>query len=91
MQEDEEVTLEETWLAMEECVKQGLAKSIGVSNFNSQQIDRILKIASIKPVVNQVTYTHISINMLSLFRVPTVILDDNIVTLLFFRLKLIPI
>lgn len=44
----------ETWEAMEDCVKQGLTKSIGVSNFNSEQIDRLLKFAKIKPVVNQV-------------------------------------
>lgn len=54
LEEDDGVTLEETWLAMEECVKQGLTKSIGFSNFNSEQIDRILKICTIKPVVNQV-------------------------------------
>ncbi|XP_065213359.1 uncharacterized protein LOC135840660 [Planococcus citri] len=52
--EDTGVTLEETWSAMEQCVIQGYAKSIGVSNFNSVQIDRICKIASVKPVVNQV-------------------------------------
>lgn len=39
---------------MEKLVGQGLVKSIGISNFNSQQIDRILSIARIKPVVNQV-------------------------------------
>lgn len=44
----------ETWKGMEECVKLGLAKSIGVSNFNSKQIDRLLAAAEIKPVVNQV-------------------------------------
>lgn len=32
----------------------GLTKSIGLSNFNSEQIDRVLSIAQIKPVTNQV-------------------------------------
>ncbi|XP_033609309.1 aldo-keto reductase family 1 member B1 isoform X2 [Cryptotermes secundus] len=31
----------DTWKEMEECVKQGLTKSIGLSNFNSQQIQRV--------------------------------------------------
>jgi len=44
----------ETWKAMEECVKLGLTKSIGVSNFNSEQIERLLKVATVKPVTNQV-------------------------------------
>lgn len=39
---------------MESLVDQGLVKSIGISNFNSQQIERVLSIARIKPVVNQV-------------------------------------
>jgi len=43
-----------TWKQMEECVKQGLTKSIGISNFNSKQMERILAIATIKPVMNQV-------------------------------------
>ncbi|ODN06177.1 Aldo-keto reductase family 1 member B10 [Orchesella cincta] len=44
----------DTWKAMEECVNQGLIKSIGLSNFNSQQIERVLSIAKIKPAVLQV-------------------------------------
>lgn len=44
----------ETWEALEDCVDKGLTKSIGLSNFNSQQVDRVLQHARIKPVVNQV-------------------------------------
>lgn len=44
----------ETWKAMEKLVEIGLVKSIGVSNFNSEQITRLLSIAKIKPVCNQV-------------------------------------
>ncbi|KAF4513905.1 UNVERIFIED_CONTAM: hypothetical protein B566_EDAN018008, partial [Ephemera danica] len=44
----------DTWREMEKLVQTGLVRSIGVSNFNSQQIDRILAIAQVKPVVNQV-------------------------------------
>lgn len=39
---------------MEECVNLGLAKSIGLSNFNEEQMERVLKNCKIKPVVNQV-------------------------------------
>lgn len=41
---------------MERCVQLGLTKSIGVSNFNIKQLQDILEIATIKPVVNQVKY-----------------------------------
>lgn len=44
----------DTWKEMEKAVEMGLTKSIGVSNFNPEQIDRVLKIAKIKPVTNQV-------------------------------------
>lgn len=44
----------ETWKGMEECVRQGLTRSIGISNFNSEQIGRLLKSAKIAPVNNQV-------------------------------------
>lgn len=39
---------------MEKLVDLGLVRSIGVSNFNSQQLQRILDNCSIKPVTNQV-------------------------------------
>jgi len=45
----------DTWKAMEAALSKGLAKNIGVSNFNSEQITRLLKNATIKPVTNQVT------------------------------------
>lgn len=44
----------DTWLGMEELHKAGKVKSIGVSNFNSEQISRVLKEGTIKPVMNQV-------------------------------------
>jgi aldehyde reductase len=45
----------DTWKAMEECVKLGLAKGIGLSNFNSEQIQRVLDVATVRPLVNQVS------------------------------------
>ncbi|CAG2161464.1 unnamed protein product [Oppiella nova] len=44
----------ETWKGMEDVYDKGFAKSIGLSNFNSKQIDRILGMARVLPVVNQV-------------------------------------
>lgn len=44
----------ETWKAMERLVELGWVKSIGISNFNSEQIARLLSVAKIRPVVNQV-------------------------------------
>ncbi|KAK3743904.1 hypothetical protein QZH41_008767 [Actinostola sp. cb2023] len=44
----------ETWKAMEKLVEEGLARSIGISNFNSKQVDDICAIAKIKPAINQV-------------------------------------
>lgn len=39
---------------MEKLVKSGKVRGIGLSNFNSEQISRILEIAEIKPVNNQI-------------------------------------
>ena len=44
----------ETWEGMEECVHLGLTKGIGLSNFNSEQVERVLDNCKVKPVVNQV-------------------------------------
>ena len=51
---DKDVTLEDTWRQMETLVEKGLARSIGVSNFNIERLKRILAIAKIPPAVNQV-------------------------------------
>merc|ERR1719382_2151797 len=48
------VSLEETWAAMERLVHLGLVKAIGLSNFNSKQILRILEVAKVRPAVLQV-------------------------------------
>lgn len=44
----------ETWDAMERLVIKGLAKSIGLSNFNKAQTERLLRHCEIRPVVNQI-------------------------------------
>ncbi|VDL92918.1 unnamed protein product [Schistocephalus solidus] len=54
--------IEDTWKAMEDLVDLGLTRSIGLSNFNKSQIERILKICRIKPVMLQV---EISVNFLN--------------------------
>uniref|UniRef100_A0AC35U733 Aldo_ket_red domain-containing protein n=1 Tax=Rhabditophanes sp. KR3021 TaxID=114890 RepID=A0AC35U733_9BILA len=49
-----DVDYTETWQALEEFQAAGKAKSIGVSNFEPHQIERILKIAKVVPAINQV-------------------------------------
>ncbi|XP_039263366.1 aldo-keto reductase family 1 member B1-like [Styela clava] len=44
----------DTWKAMENCQKKGLVRSIGVSNFNEYQINKIIKGGSIVPAVHQI-------------------------------------
>uniref|UniRef100_A0A0K8VGC8 Aldose reductase n=2 Tax=Bactrocera latifrons TaxID=174628 RepID=A0A0K8VGC8_BACLA len=44
----------DTWSAMETLVEKGLCRSIGVSNFNIEQLQRVLDVARIKPANLQV-------------------------------------
>lgn len=44
---------QETWRAMEELVREGKVRAIGLSNFLSHHLDAILETATIKPAVNQ--------------------------------------
>lgn len=44
----------DTWKGMEDVLKDGLVRSIGISNFNSEQVTRVLNNSSVKPVTNQV-------------------------------------
>jgi diketogulonate reductase-like aldo/keto reductase len=47
----------ESWDALIQCQKEGLVRSIGVSNFSQQQIDDIVKHSGVKPTVNQVEFS----------------------------------
>ncbi|EDV95557.1 aldo-keto reductase family 1 member B1 [Drosophila grimshawi] len=44
----------DTWRAMEKLIDLGLVKNIGVSNFNSEQLKRLLANCKIKPIHNQI-------------------------------------
>lgn len=48
-----EETLQNAWKGAESCQEKGLARSIGVSHFLEKHIETIMKIAKVKPAVNQ--------------------------------------
>ena len=52
----------ETWAGLEEAKHMGLVKSIGISNFNSKQVERIIKNSKTPPAVNQVNEFEIQFN-----------------------------
>ena len=45
---------EPTWVAMEKLYEEGLAKSIGVSNWTEKGLKELLGFAKVKPTVNQI-------------------------------------
>lgn len=55
--------LKEVWKVMEECKKEGLAKSIGVSNFEVEHLQEILEGAEFPPSVNQVSGMRSTVNV----------------------------
>lgn len=49
-------TIQETWTAMEKLVEKGLAKSIGISNFQGSLILDLLRYAKIRPATLQIEH-----------------------------------
>jgi len=47
------VPLEETWRAMEVCMKDGMTRALGVANFTLEQLQKLYTFAEIKPAVAQ--------------------------------------
>jgi diketogulonate reductase-like aldo/keto reductase len=45
------------WTGMERAHEQGYARSIGISNFSVSQLDELMSVAEIPPVVNQVQFS----------------------------------
>ncbi len=50
----DEVPLSETWSGMEDIHAEGLARHIGVSNFNIDKLDEVMAKARVQPEMNQV-------------------------------------
>jgi methylglyoxal/glyoxal reductase len=46
----------ETWKALEKLYKDGRVRAIGVSNFKVHHLEDLIRVAEIKPMVNQVEY-----------------------------------
>lgn len=51
----DDVDYVDVWKGMEALVDEGLTRSIGVCNFNTKQLGRLIAGARIKPVTNQVS------------------------------------
>ncbi|GJP87682.1 aldo-keto reductase [Aspergillus niger] len=49
-----DVPISETWKAMEDLVRKGKVRSIGVSNFTVEKVEELLKTATIPPAANQI-------------------------------------
>ena len=47
-------SVKDTWQVMEDFVRQGKVRSLGVSNFNRHHLEDLLSYAEIRPVINQI-------------------------------------
>lgn len=56
-----------SWKALEELNKEGKIRAIGVSNFESKQLDDLMRYAKIKPVINQIE-THVFYQQLNSYK-----------------------
>ncbi|VEU19509.1 DEKNAAC100755 [Brettanomyces naardenensis] len=54
--ETSNITIEEAWKQMEQLVDEKLTRNIGVSNFDIEWLEKILKVCKYKPQVNQIEY-----------------------------------
>ena len=54
----------QTWKGLEDVRPKGLAKSIGVSNFNHLQLERVVQNSKIKPAMNQVKFLKIYLTLI---------------------------
>ena len=54
MVNDGDASLKECWKTLETLKKEGLVKSIGVSNFDEKQLEELLETCEIKPAMNQI-------------------------------------
>ena len=52
----EMISIYEFWPKMEKLVEKGLAKSLGVSNYNIQCLSNLLSFCKIRPIMNEVEY-----------------------------------
>ncbi|KAK6760475.1 hypothetical protein RB195_021805 [Necator americanus] len=57
-EQDHSLTAVDVWRGMEAVYRKGLARAIGVSNFNGEQIERIMKVASV-PIHNLQVEVHL--------------------------------
>lgn len=46
--------VQNAWKAMEECVREGKIRAIGVSNFGIKELEKLIKNAEVAPAVNQI-------------------------------------
>jgi diketogulonate reductase-like aldo/keto reductase len=72
---EDDVPLRETWEAMEELVRRGLVRNIGVCNMQSAMLRDLLSYATIKPAALQVPPLSPPPPLLSLARSASMVLD----------------